>query len=144
MRIFQESPRVNGLNNFSRAIGNRLKTIQTNKNLDRCIDRLSADSVDQPSTEYWPITDRYIGQVSTNYRGSVGEVSVNEKLCRPRCIWNDYRPCLDRLSSESRPTIDRYIDQVSTNQRPLYRPIDWSTLPTVNMIPSVTLFCVNS
>ena len=118
MRIFQESPRVNGLNNFSRAIGNRLKTIQTNKNLDRCIDRLSADSVDQPSTEYWPITDRYIGQVSTNYRGSVGEVSVNEKLCRPRYIWNDYRPCLDRVSSDYRPSVDR----LSTDYRPLYQP----------------------
>ena len=54
-------------------------------------------SVDRPSTECRPITDRYIGQVSTNYRRSVGEVSVNEKLYRPRHIWNDYRQCLDRV-----------------------------------------------
>ena len=124
---------------------------------------LSSDyrlSVDRPSTERWPITDRYIGEVSTNYRRSVGEVLVNEKLYRPRHIWNDYRPCLDRvfvrlssesrptidglltaISTESRPTIDRLstnyrltIDLVSTDYRPLYRPIDRSTLPTVNMI----------
>ena len=30
-------------------------------------------SVDRPLTECWPITDRYISQVSTNYRRSVGE-----------------------------------------------------------------------
>ena len=111
---------------------------------------LSSDyrpSVDRPSTERWPITDRYISEVSTNYRRSVGEVSVNEKLYRPRHIWNDYRPCLDRVSSDYRPsldrlstdyrpTIDRYINRVSTDYRPLYQPIDRSTVPTVNMIRS--------
>ena len=89
---------------------------------------LSSDyrpSVDRPSTERWPITDRYIGEVSTNYRRSVGEVSVNEKLYRPRHIWNDYRTCLDR---------------VSTDYWPLYRPTDRSTLPTVNMMISQPLF----
>ena len=124
-------------------------------------------SVDRPSTERWPITDRYISEVSTNYRRSVGEVSVNEKLYRPRHIWNDYRPCLDRVSSDYRPSLDR----LSTDYRPLYRPtidrlsteyrpsVEWvltecrpsvdrlstaistdtyrSTLPTVNMILKV-------
>ena len=78
---------------------------------------LSSDyrpSVDRPSTECWPITDRYIGEVSTNYRRSVGELSVNEKLYRPRHIWNDYRPCLDRVSSDYRPSLDR----LSTDYRP--------------------------
>ena len=74
-------------------------------------------SVDRPSTECWPITDRYIGEVSTNYRRSVGEVSVNEKLYRPRHIWNDYGPCLDRVSSDYRPSLDR----LSADYRPLYR-----------------------
>ena len=89
-------------------------------------------SVDRPSTERWPITDRYIsevsrtiGQVSAKSRRSVGEVSVNEKLYRPRHIWNDYRTCLDR---------------VSTDYWPLYRPTDRSTLPTVNMMISQPLF----
>ena len=63
-------------------------------------------SVGRPSTERWPITDRYIG-----------EVSMNEKLYRPRHIWNDYRPCLDRVSSDYRPSLSR----LSTNYRPLYR-----------------------
>ena len=125
---------------------------------------LSSDyrpNVDWPSTECWPITDRYIGEVSTNYRRSVsevlaksrrsvGEVSVDEKLYRPRHIWNDYRRCLDRVSSDYRPSLDRLstaistesrqtIDRVSTDYRPLYQPIDRSTLPTVNMIHRVTV-----
>ena len=48
------------------------------------------------------------------------------------------RLTIDRLSTDYRPTIDRYIDRVSTDYRPLYwplyRPIDRSTLPTVNKI----------
>ena len=71
-------------------------------------------SVDRPSTECRPITDRHIGQVSTNYRPTIGEVSVNEKLHRPRHIWNDYRLCLDRVSTHYRPSVDR----VSTDCRP--------------------------
>ena len=110
----------------------------------------------RPSTECQPITDRYIGQVSTNYRRNVGEVSANEKLYRPIHIWNDYRPCLnrvstdyrplcrptvDRVSTEYRPSVDRLstecrlsIDRLSTECRPLYRPISRSTLPRVNKI----------
>ena len=112
---------------------------------------LSSDyrpSVDQPSTECWPITDRYISEALTNYRWSVGEVSVNEKLYRPRHIWNDYRPCLDRVLSDYRPSLDWLltailiesrltIDRLSTECRPLFRLIDRSTLPTVNRIRSV-------
>ena len=111
---------------------------------------LSSDyrpSVEPLSTECWPISNWYIGEVSTNYRRSVGEVLVNEKLYRQRHIWNDYRPCLDRVSSDYRPsldrlstdyrpTIDHYINRVSTDYRPLYQPIDRSTVPTVNMIRS--------
>ena len=108
---------------------------------------LSSDywpSVDRPSTECWPITDRYISEALTNYRWSVGEVSVNEKLYRPRYIWNDYWPCLDRVLSDYRPSLDRLltesrltIDRLSTECRPLFWPIDRSTLPTVNRIRSV-------
>ena len=60
--------------------------------LDRYIERLSSDyrpSVDRPSTECRPITDRYI----------------------------DYRPTIDRyidrLSTECRPTIDRVSTAIS-------------------------------
>ena len=112
---------------------------------------LSSDyrpSVDRPSTECWPITDRYISEALTNYRWSVGEVSVNEKLYRPRYIWNDYWPCLDRVLSDYHPSLVRLltailtesrltIDRLSTECRPLFRPIDRSTLPTVNRIRSV-------
>ena len=125
---------------------------------------LSSDyrpSIDRPSTERWPITDRYIGEVSTNYRRSVGEKSA-------KCRWSigerkaiSTETHLERLStvsqtsvvrlpSESRPTINRYIDRVLadyrprvdrvlTDFRPLYRPIDRSTLPTVNMLNTIQI-----
>ena len=113
------------------------------------VDQLLTDT----SVKYRPtISD----QLSAKCRRNVGEVSVNEKLYRPRHVWNDYRPCLDRESTHYRPTIDRYIDRLSTERRPsidrvstdcrpsvdrlstecrpLYRPISQSTLPTVNKI----------
>ena len=102
---------------------------------------LSSDyrpSVDPPSTKRGPITDRYIGEVSTNYRRGVREKSAKcrwsigerkfisaeihmERLStvsRPSVVW--LSPSLDRLSTKCRPRIDR----VSTDYRPLYRPID--------------------
>ena len=116
-------------------------------------------TIDQVLTDHRPsveqlLTDtsvkyrRTIGEVSAKSRRSVGEVSVNEKLYRPRHIWNDYRPCLDRVLSDYRPSLDRLltailieslltIDRLSTECRPLFRPIDRSTLPTVNRIRSV-------
>ena len=102
-------------------------------------------SVDRPSTECRPITDRLIGQVSTNYRPSIGEVSarcrrnVGERkaisaethleglsaVSRPSVdrLSTDYRPLyrptVDRVSTDYRPSVDR----LSTECRPLYRPI---------------------
>ena len=90
--------------------------------------------------EHWelrtcrPITDRHIGQVSTNYRPSIGEVSVNEKLYRPRCIWNDYRPCLDRVSTHYRPTIHHYIDRLSTECRPTIDQLSTDYRPSVDRV----------
>ena len=91
-------------------------------------------SVDRPSTECRPITDRYIGQVSTNYRRSVGEVSVNEKLYRPRHIWNDYRPCLDRVSTDYRPTIDRLSTAMSTECRPSVDRVSTECRPSIDRV----------
>ena len=91
-------------------------------------------SVDRPSTECRPSTDRYISQVSTNYRPTIGEVSVNEKLYRPRHIWNDYRPCLDRVSTHYRPTIDRYIDRLSTECRPSVDRVSTDCRPSVDRL----------
>ena len=98
-------------------------------------------SVDWPSTECRPITDRYIGQVSTNYRRSVGErkaISAETHLerlstvsrpsvdrlstamsteCRPSInrVSTEYRPTVDRLSTEYRPTVDRLSTAISTD-----------------------------
>ena len=119
-------------------------------------------SVDRPSTECQPITGRYIGQVSTNYRPTIGEVSakcrrsVGERkaisaethlerlstVSRPSVdpLSTDYRPLyrptVDRVStdSECRLTSDRLSTECQPLYRPLYRPISRSTLPTVNKI----------
>ena len=98
---------------------------------------LSSDyrpSVDRPSTERWPITDRYISEVSTNYRRSVGEVSVNEKLYRPRHIWNDYRPCLDRVSSDYRPSLYRLSTAISAESRPTIDQLSTDYRPSVDRL----------
>ena len=51
-------------------------------------------SVNRPSTECRPITDRYIGQVLTNYRRSVGERKAISAETH-----------LERLSTVSRPSL---------------------------------------
>ena len=93
---------------------------------------LSSDyrpSVDRPSTERWPITERNIGEVSTNYRQSVGEKSA-------KCRWSigerkaiSPETHLERLSTVSRPSVVRLstdyrpsVDRVSTDYRP---NVDW-------------------
>ena len=91
-------------------------------------------SVDRPSTECQSITDRYIGQVSTNYRPTIGEVSLNEKLYRPRHIWKDYRPCLDQVSTDYRPTINRYVDRLSTECRPSIDRVSTEYRPSVDRL----------
>ena len=106
------------------------------KNVENAKCRLTIDRV---STNYWPIHRSSIDQLSTNYRRSIGEVSakcrrkvgkvsVNEKLYRPRHIWNDYRPCLDRVSTHYRPTIDRLSTAISTDS---YQVKQGATLLTV-------------
>ena len=151
MRIFQESPRVNGGNRFifqwscsnffSRAIDNGLKTIQTNKNLDRYIDRLSADSRPIYRTAiFWlltkcrPITDRYIGQVSTNYRRSVGEKSAKCRWTKNYIGRDTSRTTIDRVSTECPPTIDCYIDRASTEYRPTVDRVSTDYRPSVDRL----------
>ena len=87
-------------------------------------------SVDRPSTECRPITERYIGQVSTNYRRSVGErkaISAETHLERLSTV---SRPSVDRLSTDYGQTIDRYIDRVLTE----YRPTVDRARPTINRV----------
>ena len=110
-------------------------------------------TIDRVSTNYWPIHRSSIDQLSAKCRRNVGEVSVNEKLYRPRHIWNDYRPVsrpsvdplstdyrplyratVDRVSSDCRPSVDQLSTECRPLYRPLYRPISRSTLPTVNKI----------
>ena len=79
----------------------------------------------------WPIHRWSIDEISAKCRWKVGEVSVSEKLYRPRhtCrptivrVSTDYRPLyrpsVDRLSTECRPTIDRLSTAIST-----YRSVD--------------------
>ena len=158
MRIFQESPHVNGGNRFifqsfcsnffTRAIGNGQKTIQTDKNLDRYIDQLSADSgpiyrtaIFWLSSKCWSTIDR----VLTKYRPTITKKSAKCRWTKSYIDQDTSGMTIDRVSTECRPTIDRYIDRlstecrptidrVSTKCRPLYWPIAWSTLLTVNMI----------
>ena len=90
------------------------------------VDQLLTDT----SVKYRPTID----QLSAKCRRNVGEVSVNEKLYRPRHIWNDYRPCLDRVSTDYRPTIDRYVDRLSTEYRPSVDRVSTDCRPTIGRV----------
>ena len=110
---------------------------------------LSSDcrpSVDRPSTERWLITDRYIGEVSTNYRRSVGpEVSVKYRWTKSDIgethlerLSTVSRPSVVRLSSESRPAIDRYIDRVSPDCRLTIDRLSTDYRPSVDRLSTAT------
>ena len=102
-------------------------------------------SVDRPSTERWPITDRYIGEVSTNYRRSVGEVSVKYQWTKSYIdrdtsgttidrVSTECRPTIVRVSTDYQPTIDRYIDRVSTDYRPTIDRVSTYYRPSVDRL----------
>ena len=89
---------------------------------------LSSDyrpSVGRPSTERWPITDRYIGEVSVKYRWTKSYIGRDISGTTIDRVSTECRPTIVLVSTDYRPTIDRYIDWVSTDYRPtIYRYID--------------------
>ena len=102
-------------------------------------------SVDRPSTECRPITDRYIGQVSTNYRPTIGEVSAkcrrNVGEVSAKCRWtksyigrDTSGTTIDRVSTECRPTIDRLSTPMSTDCRPSVDRLSTECRPTIDWL----------
>ena len=75
-------------------------------------------SVDRPSTECRPITDRHIGQVSTNYRPSIGKVSAKCRRSVGELKAISAETHLERLSAVSRPSVDPLSTAISTKCRP--------------------------
>ena len=118
-------------------------------------------TIDQVSTNYWPIHRSSIDQLSAKCRWSVGEMLAKCRWTKSYIRRDTSGTTIDRVSTDYRPTIDRYVDRLSTEYRPsvdrlstecrpsinrlstecrplyrpLYRPISRSTLPTVNKIP---------
>ena len=148
---------------FFRAIGNGLKTIQTDQHLSTIyrstIGQLSTDiskgyplTIVQVSTDHRPTVNQLLTDTSVKYqptigevsvkcrlsRWSVGEVSVNWMLYRPTDISTDistdYLPTVDLLLTDCRPTIDR----LSTDCRPTIDRV--STAISVD-ISGDTSFC---
>ena len=102
-------------------------------------------TINQVSTNHRPSVDQLLTNTSVKYRPtisgksakcrwSIGERKAISAEIHLERLLTVSRPSVDRLWSESWPTIDCYIHWVSTDYWPLYRPIDRSTLPTVNMI----------
>ena len=88
--------------------------------------------IDRVSTNYWPIHRSSIDQLSTNYRQSVGAVSVNEIKSY---IGRDTSGTpIDRVSTDYRPTIDRYVDRVSTEYRPSIDRLSTECRPTIDRL----------
>ena len=153
MRIFQESPHVNGGNRFifqsfcsnffSRAIDNGLKTIQIDisidyqPTLDRYIERLSFDyrpSVNRPLTECRPISDRYIGKVLTNYRRSIGKKSAKCRWMKRYISRDTFGTTIDRVSTECRLTIVRLSTTISTDYRPSVDRLSTECRPSIDQV----------
>ena len=59
---------------------------------------------------------------------------MNEKLYRPRHIWNDYRPCLDRVSTDYRPLCRPTVDRVSTDCRPSVDRLSTECRPPIDPV----------
>ena len=91
-------------------------------------------SVDRPSTECRPITDRLNGQVSTNYRPSVGEMSAKCRWMKSYIGRDTSGTTIGRVSTECRPTIDRYIDRLSTDYRPSDDRVSTDCRPTIDRV----------
>ena len=91
-------------------------------------------TIDRALTNYWPIHRWSIDELSAKSRRSVGEVSVNEKLYRPRHIWNDYRTCLDRVSTDYRPLCRPTVDRVSTEYWPSIDRVSTECRPTIDRV----------
>ena len=96
-------------------------------------------SVDRPSTECWPITDQYIGQVSTNYRRSFGKKSAKCRWMKSYIGRDTSGTTIDRVSTECRPTIDRLsnecrpsVDRLSTECRPTIDRVSTDYWPSVD------------
>ena len=99
-------------------------------------------NIDQVSTDHRPSVDQLLTDTSVKYRRTIGEVSVKYRWTKSYIgrdtsgttidrVSTECRPTIVRVSTDYGPTMDRYIAS-----RPLYRPIDRSTVPTVNMIRS--------
>ena len=69
----------------------------------------------------------FIGQVSTNYRRSVGETSA-------KCQWTKSGTTIDRVSTECRPTIDRISTAISTDCRPSVDQVSTECRPSIDRL----------
>ena len=115
-------------------------------------------TIDQVSTDQWPSVDQLLTDTLVKYRRTVGEVSVKYRWTKIYIGRDTSETTIDRVSTECRativgvstyyrplylPSLDRLSTECRPVYRPLYRPIDRSTLPTVNiiLIISTLLFC---
>ena len=112
-------------------------------------------SVDWPSTECRPITDRYIGQVSTNYRPTIGEVSAKCRWTKSYIGRDTSGTTIDRVSTECRLTIDRLstaistdcqlsVDRVSTDCRPTVNRLSTECWPTIDRVSTAISTAMSS
>ena len=105
-------------------------------------------TIDQVSTDHRPSVDQLLTDTSVKHRRTIGEVLVKYRWTKSYIGQDTSGTTIDRASTECCPTIVRVLtdywpqywpslDWLSTDYRPLFRPIDRSTLPTVNRIRSV-------
>ena len=113
-------------------------------------------TINQVLADHRPSVDQLLTDTSVKYRRTIGKVTHLElsTMSQPSVVrlsfksWPTadwlyrllYRLSLDWLLTDYWPSVDRLSTECQLLYRPLYRPIDQWTLPTVNMIPSVQVF----
>ena len=105
-------------------------------------------TIDQVSTDHRPSVDQLLTDTSVKHRRTIGEVLVKYQWTKSYIGRNTSGTTIDRastkccltivrVSNEYRPQYWPSLDRLSTECRPLYRPIDRLTLPTLNRIRPV-------
>ena len=91
-------------------------------------------TIDQVSTNYWPIHRSSIDQLSTNYRQSVGEMSAKCRWTKSYIGRDTSGTTIDRVSTDYRPLCRPTVDRVSTESRPSIDPVSTECRPTIDRV----------
>ena len=122
-----------------------MRIFQESRTAIFCLSTKCRPTIDQVSTNYWPIHRSSIDQLSAKCRRSVGEVSAKCRRSVGERKAISAETHLERLSTMSRPSVDRLstdywplsrpsIDRVSTEYRPSVDRVSTECRPSIDRV----------